>query len=130
MTDDRKKAERRVGWARMWARAKQIVAAGDYAPLTHDGARNLIFARPDDPALAAPATTARQETWSSFSAVEKKASSIMSGKPGSRRKASVMSSRKAARMMQPARQMEAIVAGSGSHPYSSEAARISLNPWA
>ncbi len=25
MTDDRKQAERRVGWARMWARAKQIV---------------------------------------------------------------------------------------------------------
>ena len=32
MTDERKRAERRVGWARMWARAKQIVTTDSEPP--------------------------------------------------------------------------------------------------
>ena len=41
-----------------------------------------------------------------------------------------MSSRKAARMMQPARQIEAIDPGLRSQSCSAEAGRISRNPWA
>ena len=82
------------------------------------------------PAWAATPTTSRQASTPSLTASAKYGVVNSVVRSGSSAKASRMRSRNWARMMQPPRQIVAIMPRSTPHPYSSEPATIWSNPWA